>query len=342
MITGIHVKNQVENVVYAKVAVWQRGLAGAVRDPLVLMQALKLEGGGISVDAARQFRLLVPHSYIARMKRSDWNDPLLRQVLPLDAELQAVEGFHADPVGDNQAQVAEGVLHKYHGRVLLVTTGACAVHCRYCFRRHFPYGDSNPVKGEWEGALAYIRANPDVGEVILSGGDPLTLADERLATFFKQLNGIAHVKRVRFHTRLPVVLPSRIDTGFLQVLASIRQPVVMVIHANHAQELAADDVRHALAALHSVGVTLLNQAVLLRGVNDSVQAQVDLSEALFAERVLPYYLHVLDRVAGAAHFEVAETEAVRMVNAMRQQLPGFLVPKLVREVAGENAKTPLF
>jgi len=328
--------------VSAKVAVWQRELAGAVRDPLVLMQALGLEGGGVSTDAARQFRLLVPHSYIARMKHGDWNDPLLRQVLPLDAELQVVEGFYADPVGDNQALVADGVLHKYHGRLLLVTTGACAVHCRYCFRRHFPYSDANPVKGEWEGALAYIRANPDVCEVILSGGDPLTLADERLVLFFKQLNGISHVKRVRFHTRLPVVLPSRIDAGFLQMLATIRPQVVMVIHANHAQELAADDVRHALAALHSAGVTLLNQAVLLRGVNDSVQAQVALSEALFAERVLPYYLHVLDRVAGAAHFEVAETEAIRMVDDMRQQLPGFLVPKLVREVAGEKAKTPLF
>ncbi|OQX09792.1 MAG: EF-P beta-lysylation protein EpmB [Thiothrix lacustris] len=342
MITGIPVKNQVENVVSAKVAIWQRELASAVREPLALMQALGLNGGALSTDAARQFRLLVPHSYIARMKHGDWNDPLLRQVLPLDDELQAVDGFNHDPVGDNQAQVAEGVLHKYHGRVLLVTTGACAVHCRYCFRRHFPYSESNPVKGEWESALAYIRANPDVCEVILSGGDPLTLSDERLALFFRQLADIPQVKRVRFHTRLPVVLPSRIDAGFLQVLASIRQPVVMVIHANHAQELAADEVRHALAALHSAGVTLLNQAVLLRGVNDSVSAQVDLSEALFAERVLPYYLHVLDRVAGAAHFEVAETEAVRIVDEMRQRLPGFLVPKLVREVAGENAKMPIF
>lgn len=328
---------------------WQRELAGAVRDACVLVEMLGLpltpspspSRGEGSEEAARQFRLLAPHSYIARMKKGDWNDPLLRQVLPLDEELRVVEGFNHDPVGDQFAQVADGVLHKYHGRVLLVTTGACAVHCRYCFRRHFPYSESNPVKGEWEGALAYIRANPDVCEVILSGGDPLTLADERLALFFRQLNGISHVKRVRFHTRLPVVLPSRIDAGFLQVLATIRQQVVMVIHANHAQELAADDVRQALAALHSAGVTLLNQTVLLRGVNDSVQAQVNLSEALFAERVLPYYLHVLDRVAGAAHFEVAEAEAVSILDGMRQQLPGFLVPKLVREVAGEKAKTPV-
>ncbi len=320
---------------------WQRELAGAVRDPLVLMQALGLEGRGVSTDAARQFRLLVPHSYIARMKHGAWYDPLLRQVLPLDDELQVVEGFNYDPVGDQHALVAEGVLHKYHGRVLLVTTGACAVHCRYCFRRHFPYSDSNPVKGEWEGALAYIRANPDVREVILSGGDPLTLSDERLALFFGQLAEIPHVTRVRFHSRLPIVLPSRIDAGFLQVIAAIPQQVVMVIHANHAQELAAADVRQALAALYAAGVTLLNQAVLLRGVNDSVQAQVELSENLFAQRVLPYYLHVLDRVAGAAHFEVPDAEAVRLLAVVRQCLPGFLVPKLVREVAGEPAKTPV-
>lgn len=341
MITGIQIKNQVENVVSAKVTVWQRELAGAVRDPLLLMQALNLVGEGVSVEAARQFRLLVPHSYMARMKPGDWNDPLLRQVLPLDDELQVVEGFNHDPVGDQPSLVSDGVLHKYHGRVLLVTTGACAVHCRYCFRRHFPYSESNPVKGEWEGALAYIRANPDVREVILSGGDPLTLSDERLALFLGQLAAMPHITRVRFHTRLPVVLPSRIDAGFLQLLAGIRQQVVMVIHANHAQELAADDVQQALAALHSAGVTLLNQAVLLRGVNDSVQAQVDLSESLFAQRVLPYYLHVLDRVAGAAHFEVPESEALPLLEGVRQRLPGFLVPKLVREVAGEKAKTPV-
>ncbi len=341
MITGIQIKNQVENVESTKVALWQRELAGAVRDPVALMRLLDLSGDGISVEAARDFRLLAPHSYIARMKKGDWHDPLLRQVLPLDAELQVVEGFNHDPVGDQHSVVADGVLHKYHGRVLLVTTGACAVHCRYCFRRHFPYSDSNPVKGEWEGALAYIRANPDVREVILSGGDPLTLSDERLALFFRQLREIPQVTRVRFHTRLPVVLPSRIDAGFLRLLEQIPQQIVMVIHANHAQELAAEDVREALSALHQAGVTLLNQTVLLRGVNDSVQALVELSEGLFAHRVLPYYLHLLDRVAGAAHFEVPETEAVHLMDDIRQRLPGFLVPKLVREVAGEKAKTPV-
>ena len=323
-------------------AVWQRELASAVRDPVQLMQVLGLDMMGVSLQAAQQFRLLAPHSYIARMRQGDWHDPLLRQVLPLDAELQVVAGFEHDPVGDQYAVVADGVLHKYHGRVLLVTTGACAIHCRYCFRRHFPYTDSNPVKGEWESALAYIRANQDVREVILSGGDPLTLSDERLFAFFKQLAVIPHVIRVRFHSRLPVVLPSRIDDSFCQLLATIPQQKVMVIHANHAQELAADDVTQALARLRACNMSLLNQAVLLRGVNDSVAAQVALSESLFTHGVLPYYLHVLDRVAGAAHFEVAETQAVILLEALRKQLPGFLVPKLVREVAGEKAKMPVF
>ncbi|MFN3785962.1 MAG: EF-P beta-lysylation protein EpmB, partial [Thiothrix sp.] len=256
-------------------------------------------------------------------------------------ELQAVEGFNVDPVGDQLAQVAAGVLHKYHGRVLLVTTGACAVHCRYCFRRHFPYSDFNPVKAEWEPALSYLRKHPDVQEVILSGGDPLTLSDERLAVFFKQLEALAHIKRVRFHTRLPVVLPSRVDAGFLAVLANIPQQKILVIHANHAQELAADDVSAALVALKQAGVTLLNQAVLLRGVNDNVAAQVALSESLFAHGVLPYYLHVLDKVAGAAHFDVPEAEAMALLAQVRERLPGFLVPKLVREIAGEATKMPL-
>ncbi len=337
MITGIKVKNQVENALPAKVSLWQRELAGAVREPQELMRLLALEG----TVSANPFKLLVPHSYIARMKKGDWNDPLLRQVLPLDDELQVVEGFNHDPVGDQHSVVADGVLHKYHGRVLLVTTGACAVHCRYCFRRHFPYSDSNPVRGEWESALAYIRVNADVREVILSGGDPLTLSDERLAVLFRQLRDIPHVQRVRFHSRLPVVLPSRIDDGFLHMLEQIPQQKVMVIHANHAQELVAGDVHGVLSALHESGVTLLNQAVLLRGVNDSVQAQVELSESLFAQRVLPYYLHVLDRVAGAAHFEVPEAEAVQLLEEVRKRLPGFLVPKLVREVAGEKTKMPV-
>ncbi len=321
---------------------WQRDLAAAVRDPMELVRLLDLPVETVSLSAAQDFRLLVPLSYLKRIVKGDWSDPLLRQVLPLDAELQAVEGFNYDPVGDQYAQVANGVLHKYQGRVLVVTTGACAIHCRYCFRRHFPYTAANPLKQEWEGLFHYLRTNPDVQEVILSGGDPLTLADERLSHLLQGLKNIPSIKRLRLHTRLPVVLPSRINTAFLDLLSTWPQQVVMVLHINHAQELNAADVQQALSGLRSSGVTLLNQAVLLRGVNDSLHAQVALSEAGFAQGILPYYLHILDRVAGAAHFEVPESQAIALMRALREKLPGFLVPRLVREVAGVKSKVPIF
>ena len=322
-------------------AQWQRELAQAIRDPLVLMQQLNLTPAQTSLAAAQQFRLVVPQSYLARIRQGDWHDPLLRQVLPLSDELNIVDGYAHDPVGDQYASVADGVLHKYQGRVLLVTTGACAIHCRYCFRRHFPYQAANPLKDEWSSALTYIREHTDVQEVILSGGDPLTLSDERLAYLFKALNTIPHVKRIRLHTRLPVVLPSRIDDSFLALIQQQAQQMVMVLHVNHAQELAASDVTQALQALQSTKLTLLNQSVLLRGVNDSAQTLIELSNALFAQGVLPYYLHVLDQVAGAAHFHVPDTEAIALIQQVRHALPGFLVPKLVRETAGEASKTPL-
>ena len=322
-------------------AQWQRDLAQAIRDPLVLMQRLNLTSQQVSLEAAQQFRLVVPQSYLARIRQGDWYDPLLRQVLPLNDELNMVEGYAHDPVGDQYASVAQGVLHKYQGRVLLVTTGACAIHCRYCFRRHFPYQAANPLKDEWSNALHYIRQHPDVQEVILSGGDPLTLSDERLACLFNALNSIAHVKRIRIHTRLPVVLPSRIDDSFLNLIQQQAQQMVMVLHVNHAQELAACDVAQALQALKATNLTLLNQSVLLRGVNDSAQTLIELSDALFAQGVLPYYLHVLDQVAGAAHFHIPDKQAIELIQQVRNSLPGFLVPKLVRETAGQASKTPL-
>jgi EF-P beta-lysylation protein EpmB len=322
-------------------AQWQRDLAQAIRDPLVLMQQLHLAPTHISLEAAQQFRLVVPQSYVARMRQADWYDPLLRQVLPLSDELKPVAGYAHDPVGDQYASVAEGVLHKYQGRVLLVTTGACAIHCRYCFRRHFPYQAANPLKDEWTSALSYIREHTDVREVILSGGDPLALSDERLAYLFSALNGISHIQRIRIHTRLPVVLPSRIDTNFLRLIQQQTQQIVMVLHINHAQELAATDVAQALQCLKASNLTLLNQSVLLRGVNDSAQALIELSEALFHHGILPYYLHVLDQVVGAAHFQVPDAQAIHLIQQVRHALPGFLVPKLVRETAGQASKTPL-
>jgi EF-P beta-lysylation protein EpmB len=277
------------------------------------------------------------------MRHGDAADPLLRQVLPLDVELVDTPGYVADPVGDLAALAGQGLLHKYHGRALLVTTGACAIHCRYCFRREFPYGEQHAGREAFASSLEAIRADASITEVLLSGGDPFTLSDRRLAGLLAGLEAIAHVQRVRVHTRLPVVLPERIDDDFLGMWnAPRRLQRIVVIHANHAQELrGAEAVRGALGALQSSGTTLLNQSVLLRGVNDSIAALEDLSVALFESGVLPYYLHMLDPVRGAAHFDVPETEARNLHSALTARLPGYLVPRLVREVAGAAAKTML-
>lgn len=319
---------------------WQAVLARAVRDPAELLRRLELDPALLPAAraAARLFPLRVPEPFLARMRPGDPNDPLLRQVLPLGAELNETPHFGDDPVGDAGAMAAAGVLHKYQGRVLLVTTGACAVHCRYCFRRHFPYHDANASAGEWGEALSYLAAQGDVSEVILSGGDPLTLSDRRLAHLAQQLETIPHLRRLRVHSRLPVVLPERVDDALLGWLASGRLAPVVVIHANHAHELD-DAVAAALHRLQSAGVTLFNQTVLMRGVNDSVAALAALSERLFELGVVPYYVHMLDRVRGAAHFEVPEAEARRLHDALAARLPGYLVPRLVREEPGAPAKT---
>lgn len=318
---------------------WQRELADAITAPEVLLTAvgLGLEWLAPARAAARLFPLRVPRGFVARMRRGDPHDPLLRQVLPLAEECLAASGFVADPVGDAPAMAVPGVLHKYAGRVLLTATGACAVHCRYCFRRHFPYADANPAAGHWRAALDYIAADDSLAEVILSGGDPLTLSDRRLAEFTEALAAIPHVRRLRLHTRLPVVLPARVDAGLTRWLASLRFSSAIVVHANHANEID-DNVRAALARLKDAGMTLLNQSVLLRGVNDNAGALAELSEVLFDAGVLPYYLHQLDRVTGAAHFEVAGDEAVALADELRARLPGYLVPRLVREVAGRPSK----
>ncbi len=321
---------------------WQSELAQAVTDPEELLRLLGLNpawGGGARA-AARTFALRVPRAYVARMRRGDPHDPLLRQVLPLADELEPAAGFTLDPVGDLDTLAAPGLLHKYPGRALVLTTGACAVHCRYCFRRHFPYAAHGGAPRRWRAALARIAADPALSEIILSGGDPLSLGDRQLASLVEALDPIPHLKRLRLHTRLPVVLPARVDSGLLEWLAATRLTRVVVIHANHANEIDAD-VARALGALRKAGCTLLNQAVLLRGVNDSADAQAALAEALFETGVLPYYLHLLDPVQGAAHFEVPADEARALVAAVRARLPGYLVPRLVREIPGADAKRPL-
>lgn len=321
---------------------WQQQLREAVTDAETLLALLDLPQTLLAPArrAAGLFPLRVPHAYVARMQPGAVDDPLLRQVLPLAAEHAVVPGFSADAVGDHASAAGNGLLHKYHGRALVVTTGACAVNCRYCFRRHFDYAEHNAGRQRWRAVIDTIAADASIGEVILSGGDPLTLADSKLAALTDQLGAIPHVRRVRFHTRLPIVLPARIDDAFLRYFAAIAAQRVVVVHCNHANELDAPTTR-ALARLRDAGATVLNQAVLLKGVNDDVDALADLSEALFDAGVLPYYLHLLDRVAGTAHYEVSSTRGRELVKALAARLPGYLVPKLARETAGAPAKSVL-
>ncbi|HET7370005.1 MAG TPA: EF-P beta-lysylation protein EpmB [Gammaproteobacteria bacterium] len=319
---------------------WQTELQQAVTDPAELLSMLALDPALLdgARDAVKLFPLRVPRGFVARMRTKDPHDPLLRQVLPIDAETTSAPGFTVDPVGDLASAARPGLLHKYHGRVLLVITGACAVNCRYCFRRHFPYGQENPRGGQWRDALDYVRGDETITEVILSGGDPLSLTDRRLAELATAIADIPQVRRLRIHTRQPVVLPSRIDQAFLDWFAPLPLQKVVVVHANHANEFDTH-VAAALAAITAAGATLLNQSVLLRGVNDSVEALSALSESLFAAGVMPYYLHLLDRVAGAAHFDLPLERAQRLHADLQARLPGYLVPKLVREEAGAPAKT---
>jgi len=321
---------------------WRKALSQAVRDPAELLELLALppELLPAAQQAAAQFPLRVPRSFVARMQKGNPADPLLRQVLPLGEELVETDGFTTDPVGDMEAMAIPGLLHKYTGRVLLITTAACGVHCRYCFRRHFPYQQTHAATMDWQPALDYIAADPSIHEVILSGGDPLSLSDQRLALLVTQLAAIPHLKRLRLHTRQVIVLPERVDTELLGWLEACRLQTVIVVHANHANEIN-HDVTAALCQLKETGASLLNQAVLLQGVNDDVSVLAALSERLFAAQVLPYYLHQLDRVQGARHFEVSDTQALKLEHELRACLPGYLVPRLVREQAGKLSKIPL-
>lgn len=320
---------------------WQQQLANAIRDPRVLLTQLKLPLSLLpQAEAAHAlFPLRVPASYLARMEPGNITDPLLAQVLPLGAETATVPGFVRDPVGDAASEQTAGLLQKYQGRALLIATGACAIHCRYCFRRHYPYASSSAHRGQWDAIVERLKQDPDTEEVILSGGDPLTLSDTRLDELLSTLEALPQIQRIRIHTRLPVVLPDRVTPELCRRLAQSRCQLVIVIHANHANELRAGDVASALASLRASGMTLLNQAVLLKGVNDTTESQLDLCKTLFKKGVLPYYLHVLDPVEGAAHFHHPDPYALGLWRSLHRQLPGYLVPRLVREIPGEAGKT---
>ena len=323
-------------------ASWQRVMKEAVRDVGELCRLLELPSdfADQATAATRQFPLFVPRPFLARMRRGDLADPLLRQVLPLDSEAAATTGFTTDPVGDLAASAEPGLIQKYYGRVLMVTTGACAVHCRYCFRRHFPYALGPRSLADWEAALGQIAADDSIHEVILSGGDPLTLVDGLLAQLAERLAEIRHVRRLRIHTRLPIVIPQRITDEFIGWLTGTRLSSIVVVHVNHPAEIDVAVVG-ALAKLNERGIPLLNQAVLLRGVNDDAETLIELSERLLDVRVLPYYLHQLDRVAGAAHFEVPVEHGRQIMTELQRRLPGYAVPRYVQEIAGEAHKISL-
>jgi EF-P beta-lysylation protein EpmB len=331
MITQSNTKRQIQN--------WQNELQNVISDPIELLNLLELDPQLLSgaLAALKQFPLRVPRSWVKRISKGNPLDPLLAQILPRAEELTPHPDFSTDPLNEQDNNPIPGLLHKYHGRLLLTVTSACAIHCRYCFRRHFPYSENNPGKHGWEKALDYIAQQDNIEEVILSGGDPLVANDSQLAWFSQQIAAIPHVQILRIHTRLPVTIPERITDELLAWFCTSRLKPVLVLHCNHPQELD-DTVSEALAKLKRHNTTLLNQTVLLKGVNNQSATLVELSKRLFHFGVMPYYLHLLDKVQGAAHFDITEEHAQQLVWEMMSELPGYLVPKLVREVPGAPCK----
>jgi len=321
---------------------WQQQLAEAFNSIDDLCRYLNLSPDDLPIlaAAAENFPLRVPLSFAACIEKGNMHDPLLRQILPVKEELIAYPGFSNDPVGDLAAATQVGVLHKYHGRVLFINTGSCAINCRYCFRRNFPYADLQLSKQQEDAAIESIQNDTSISEVILSGGDPLLLSDSRLARLIRQLDGIEHLKRIRIHSRLPIVLPARITDEFIDTLTQSPKQIIIVVHCNHANEIN-DRVIAACNSLKNNGITLLNQSVLLKGVNDKAEVLCELSEQLFSHGIIPYYLHLLDKATGTGHFEVSETEALALVRQIQGALPGYLVPKLVKEQAGADSKQTL-
>ncbi|MBT3566619.1 MAG: EF-P beta-lysylation protein EpmB [Porticoccus sp.] len=325
---------------------WQEQLAESIRDPKKLLEWLEFDQKiidsllGGATEASNDFSLRAPKAYLKRITKGDPNDPLLKQILPSKEEMYAIPGYTTDPLEETEANLVPGLIHKYPGRVLLVVSTNCAINCRYCFRRSFPYQENKPGRGEWEQALAYIRNNTSITEVIFSGGDPLAASDKQLRWLTNEISKIPHIQRLRVHTRLPIVIPDRITDDCIEWLTSSRLLTSLVIHSNHPKELDVS-VAAALNRLSQAGVILLNQTVLLAGINDSIEVLQELSERLFQMKVLPYYLHQLDKVKGAAHFEVNDATAKALILKLTSRLPGYLVPKLVREIPGMPSKVPL-
>ena len=336
----MHVLPLSDNTASASKNDWKKQLAEAVSSPAELLNELEL-GHLLDkiTDFDPEFRLRVPRAYLEKIQKGDANDPLLLQILPTLVE-QAKTG-NIDPVGDLEAMPSSGLLHKYHGRALIISTAACAIHCRYCFRRHFPYSDAQALSSQWPKTLAYLRQHEDIHEVILSGGDPLVLDDDKLKKICTDLEKINNIKWLRIHTRLPVVLPARVNQSLLSWMQASRFRISMVIHSNHANEIGKAEMR-ALQQLQQANITLLNQSVLLKNINDNPETLIELSHRLHDCGVIPYYLHLLDQVQGGLHFDVDRVTACKIIDNMRTRLPGFLLPRLVFEEKGQGSKTAIF
>jgi L-lysine 2,3-aminomutase len=322
---------------------WQAELKNAVTDIAELFTLLHLDPQQIDLaqhQAMAQFPLRVPRSFIQRMQKGNMNDPLLQQVLPLSDEMIAVPGYTEDALQETRVNPRPGLLHKYQARILIILTGGCVINCRFCFRRQFPYSQNIISEANWKNILDYMTQDNSIHEVIFSGGDPLLLQDEQLSELIEDIAKIPHIKTLRFHTRLPIVIPQRITEELISLLSATRLRIVLVVHSNHGNEID-DSVIDMLKLLRQAGITLLNQSVLLKNINDDADILIELSEKLFDAGILPYYLHVLDKVKGTAHFDVSEEVAKKLLWEMMQQLPGYLVPKLVKEVAGMGSKMPV-
>ena len=319
---------------------WQEQLANAIRHPDELLKYVGLspESIGYSEKMIQQFAVRIPHVFADRIKKNDPKDPILRQVFPFLDEETINDAYIDDPLAENEVQPVQGLLHKYEGRVLSITTGACAIHCRYCFRRHFPYQEASSTGKHWQNSLELIKDDKTIHEVILSGGDPLSLSDRRLFEMIQAINEINHIKRIRFHTRIPVVLPDRLSEGLLKRLSVFNKTIVFVLHINHANEID-DAVAHNIDLLRRFNITLLNQSVLLKGVNDNIDVLINLSEKLIDNQVVPYYLHLLDPVSGASHYDVDIKQAKLLINKMHSSLSGYMIPRLVKEEIGAKGKT---
>lgn len=332
--------NNSEAVLLPRGRDWKLVASEAFRDLGALLEYCEIDPAPAVFEAKQEFPLRVTRYFASLIEKGNALDPLLLQVLPDRREFKAVEGYSTDAVGDQQAMPVPGLIHKYHGRVLLTLTGACAIHCRYCFRRHFPYGEAG-VDYKLDGqVMSYLAGKPDVSEVILSGGDPLMVSDQKLARLIDQLNRIPHIRVLRIHSRVLSVLPERVTDSLLDVLRQFRGRLVFVTHVNHPNEISSHN-QEAFDLLNRQGYVIFNQSVLLKGVNDNTQTLVDLSNRLFDSHIIPYYLHRLDKVQGAAHFDLTPQESCRIYSRLRKQLPGYLLPAMVEEIAGQTSKTPV-